>query len=807
MNMSKMDMINEGMEDWMEIQDIRAKMTKATGDEWNSLTKPWVIKQAKFRARNIGLSYWPALVGDWHSQEIDIKAYLRADEIVSARAGARYGQAMPNGARSNGGWDSYGKYGISPSIVRDAWFAAGCKLGDKFDIQIRTGVVGKKYMSANQTADYCRGFRWLKHRNMHWRFSTKAIVVIGRLSPEFRALATQNLPDNQNKIRIVDLNWNIVKAGQEFLARFDDQRDRLCARAMLALTVINKEYEYYTETVGGMKLAAKILGYSEQLDALEEIRSFMKRAEFMKLSCSSWTEFMFNAILVTRRHVMYHPSVVELVSNSNCITKEDIAAFVMRHYGLDNVNNCRGLLELIIDLLRQDPMVELDCLRDYARAMALMVDAPAYGVVPRSSSIGVSKLFVDVYRLEPQMVHGFASCMCGMHVHMDTVQPMLEAMALYREGKIRKALTHACMPRFVIINRDFGFNLNSSHDDQYEAMNAKAINALVKVIGAEAAAKYSPDIIRLTNALGIEAAGYVKAHLEFEVASLCEDVDIVHDIVNTHMPNAVMRPLPQQWNQFFRKHLAMLRYAGHITPETPIPVSVEAFAREMAKHKYRRGLEASVELLELAARLEMSNNAFERYLDYIKRTPTKTAEMLPFVRVDGSHFDEMGSEYVLEKMHFDDISQLSIGEETACCQHLGGAGAASAKHSYEKASSATYVLRKNGNVVAEAWVWRNDEDGVVIDSIEGRRSVPVPVAACAFYQMAIQMIGKLCIRKVFISTTGYGLTDEVRDHLPPKSKVHNTRMIEPCGYMDGRNHRLWVSAKMLEVEGHDSSEE
>lgn len=795
MKMSKQEMLREGMEDWMEIQSIRAKMHNA--EDWHSATSPFAIKKAKFRARNIGLSYWPALVGDWHSQEIDIKAYLRADEIVSARAGARYGQVMPNGARSNGGWDSYGKHGISPRLVRDAWFAAGCNLGDKFDIQIRTGVVGKKYMSVRQTADYCRGFRWLKHRNMHWRFSTKAIVVIGRLSPEFRALAIQNLPDNQNKIRIVDLNWNIVKAGQEFLARFDDQRDRLCARAMLALTVIDKEYEFYTEAVGGMKLAAKILGYSEQLDALEEIRSFMKRAELMKFPYSSWTELMFNAILVTRRHIMYHPSVVELVSNSNCITKEDIAAFVMRHYGLDNVNNCRGLLELIIDLLRQDPMVELDCLRDYARAMALMVDAPAYGVVPRSSSIGVSKLFVDAYRLEPQMVHGFASCMCGMYVHMDTAQPMLEAMALYREGKMRKALTHSCMPRFVIINRDFGFNLNASHEDQYEAINAKAINAVIKEFGQEVAVRYSADTIRLTNALGLEAVAVMQAQRSEEFL-FTADIDLVHGIVNSYMPNVVLKPLPQQWNQFFRKHLAMLRYAGHVTPETPIPVSVEAFAREMAKHKYRRGLEASVELLELAVRLEMSNNAFERYLDYIKRTPTKTAEMLPFVRVDGSHFAEMGSEYVLEKMHFDDISQLSIGEETACCQHLGGAGAASAKHSYEKASSATYVLRKNGNVVAEAWVWRNDEDGVVIDSIEGRRSVPVPVAACAFYQMAIQMIGKLCIKKVFISTTGYGLTDEVRDHLPPKSKVHNTDMIEPCSYMDGRSHRLWVSAKMLQ---------
>ena len=801
MKMTKQEMVNEGMEDWMEIQDIRAKMAQATGDEWNSPTKPWVIKQAKSRARNIGLSYWPALVEDWHSQEIDIKAYLRADEIVSARAGARYGQVMPDGARSNGGWDSYGKYGISPSIVRDAWFAAGCKLGDKFDIQIRTGVVAKKFMSVNQTADYCRGFKWLKHRNMEWRLGTKAIMAIGKLSPEFRTLAIQNLPsDGNNKVRIRDINWTIVKAGQDFLAKFDGEYGRLRARAMLALTIFDNPACDRELGTGGAEYVRKLLGYEEQWEALDDLAGFMRSANLpLFKKHNSYSDWIANAVMASRGHVMYHPSVVQFLDNT-CIAKEDVAYKIMQDYGLDYVMNCRGLLVAIRDVLILDPMLDLDFLRDYGRAMAMVIDDP-YGLPPKPACINAARLFVDAYGLEPQMMHGFKACTYGMYVHMDSAAPMIEAISLYREGKMRKALTHSCMPRFVIINRDFGFNLNSSHDDQYEAVNAKAINALIKVIGTEAAAKHSPDIIRLTNALGMEAAGYVKAHLDFEMPPLCDYVDTVHDIVNTHMPNAVMRPLSQQWNQFFRKNVNMLRYAGHVTEDMAAPVSVEAFARDMAKHKYRRGSEASVELLELATRLEMSNKSFEMYLNYIKRTPTKTSEMLPFVRIDGSEYAEIGSEYVLEKMHFDDISQLSIGEETACCQHLGGVGAPSAMHSYEEPSSATYVLRKNGNVVAEAWVWRNTEDGVVIDSIEGRSSVPASVAAHAFHQMAIQLIGKLCIKKVFISTTGYGLTDDIVRCISPKSKVYSTEMIERCRYMDGRNHRLWVSAKMLKKEG------
>lgn len=801
MNMSKMDMINEGMEDWMEIQDIRAKMAQATGDEWNSLTKPWVIKQAKFRARNIGLSYWPALVEEWYAPDFDVKAYLRADEILSAQVGYKYGEVMPNGARSNGGWDSYGSKGVSPRMVRSMWFASGCKLGDKFEIQVKTGVVAKKFMSVNQTADYCRGFKWLKHRSMEWRLGTKAIMAIGKLSPEFRTLAVQNLPSDINvKVRIRDINWSIVKAGQDFLAGFGDEYSRLRARAMLALTIFDDPARDMELGTGGAEYVRKLLGYEEQWHALDDLAGFMRSANLpLFRKHNSYSDWIANAVMASRGHVMYHPSVVQFLDNT-CIAKEDVAHKIMQDYGLDHVMNCRDLLVAIRNVLILNPMLDLDFLRDYGRAMAMVIDDPC-GMPPKPACINVARLFVDAYRLEPQMIHGFKACMHGMYVHMDSAAPMIEAISLYREGKMRKALTHSCMPRFVIINRDFGFNLNSSHDDQYEAVNAKAINALIKVIGTEAAAKYSPDIIRLTNALGMEAAGYVKAHLEFEVPSLCEDVDTVHEIVNSHMPNAVMRPLSQQWNQFFRKNVNMLRYAGHVTEDMAAPVSVEAFAREMAKHKYRRGNEASVELLELATRLEMSNKSFEMYLDYIKNTPTKTHEMLPFVRVDGSQYPEIGSEYVLEKMHFNDIAQLSIGEETACCQHLGGVGAPSAMHSYEEPSSATYVLRKNGNVVAEAWVWRNTEDGVVIDSIEGRSSVPASVAAHAFHQMAIQLIGKLCIKKVFVSTTGYGLTGDIVRCISPKSKVHSTEMIERCRYMDGRNHRLWVSAKMLKKEG------
>lgn len=789
MRMSKMDMINEGLEDWTEIQEIRGILRKQAATSWQNSTSPMAINEAKRRARAIGLSYWPALVGNWQRSNVDVKAYIYADNILAAKTGSYYGQTMPDGSMSHGGWDSYGRYGISAQDVRLAWFASGCKTGDKFGIQIRTGVVAKKYMSVKQTADYCRGYKWLAKRNMNYGFSTKAIVAIGRLSPEFRALAVQYLPHGKSKYRIVDLRWDLVKAGQDFLARFTNERDRTIARAMLCITTSGGGENLENRVFCGARHMREALNVTSDNIVEFVSRHNLGQADSTDLFFGQWEK---ECVLITRGHLLYHPSVRELIGPS-ILHMPDVAATIMNRYDLELAGNTRGLFEAILNAIKLNPQIELDDLVSYGKGMAILswdID----DIPPLVLDMATLNLFIRTYNAEPQMVHAFRPERYSFAVDARNCDSIREALLWYMEGKIRKALTHPCMPKMVIVNRDFGFNMSLQDATQYEAVNAKAINAVAKAHGWELVRKYPTDTIRLTNALGMESVGIVGRY----AMSDPEETDAIHSIVNELMPDCVMRPLSQQWNQFFAKHTNMLRYAGRVPPEMPVPVSVEAFIKEMAKFKYRRGLEASAELLDLASRLDMSDKKFETYLDYIKNTPTKTYEMLPFVRVDGSQYPEIGSEYVLEKMHFNDIAQLSIGEETACCQHLGGVGASSAKHSYQEPSSATYVLRKNGNIVAEAWVWRNDSDGVVIDSIEGRKSVSAAVVANAFYQMAVQLIGKLCIKKVFIATTNYGFTRDARNLIPPKEKIHSTKMIKSCGYMDGEHHHVWISAKMLD---------
>ena len=81
----------------------------------------------------------------------------------------------------------------------------------------------------------------------------------------------------------------------------------------------------------------------------------------------------------------------------------------------------------------------------------------------------------------------------------------------------------------------------------------------------------------------------------------------------------------------------------------------------------------------------------------------------------------------------------------------------------------------------------------MFDSIEGRRGISGTVVCAAFMELAKQLIGKLCIKAVYVGATSYGFTSEFvsRNGVDGKSVAH-TEMIEPCSYMDGRYHYLVV---------------
>lgn len=85
-------------------------------------------------------------------------------------------------------------------------------------------------------------------------------------------------------------------------------------------------------------------------------------------------------------------------------------------------------------------------------------------------------------------------------------------------------------------------------------------------------------------------------------------------------------------------------------------------------------------------------------------------ECIPPVKVDSG-------EYTLESLERGDPRGPWLGIATDCCQHPKGEGASCAKHGALDPSGGFWVVRENGRIVAQSWVWRR-KGVVVIDSVE-----------------------------------------------------------------------------------------
>lgn len=209
------------------------------------------VRELRARAATYGLAYWPALrVGG-----CDPRAYAIAERVLIARTGEVWGERLPSGERSHGGWDFWGDHGLAPTTVRAAWLAAGCRDGGKFRAQVRAGIVARSSDSLPQTLALIRGTRWLAAWQHGVQLSRRAVMALGRLSPEMRHAAMRDvqpsgavryLPGNGQvwdadgahtvlrtlpvPVRVRDLNWVAVAAAQAL--RADGSPRALVMRAL-----------------------------------------------------------------------------------------------------------------------------------------------------------------------------------------------------------------------------------------------------------------------------------------------------------------------------------------------------------------------------------------------------------------------------------------------------------------------------------------------------------------------------------------------------------------------------------------------
>jgi hypothetical protein len=374
--------------------------------------------------------------------------------------------------------------------------------------------------------------------------------------------------------------------------------------------------------------------------------------------------------------------------------------------------------------------------------------------------------------------------------------------------EVRLVLNHESQPKARKFFKEHDVYVQSRYIP--DVINLKALNMLKKLelhklkdgpsYGVDEASQLF-DCIKVANIFGVHSVDVLTRNEPSDKRGKYVDP---HFYVNVSDIKPVNCVLSQQWNQFFFNNEDLAKYAGFVRPDMEVFKSKEQFLQYVRTQRYTNVPQGFEHLVDLCARHELTNNQFSQFVSKVETLNNKTSEMLPFVRIDGSAVEGVGHQYTLEKLDANDPAVLLIGLDTSCCQHIDGAGRSCAIHSYEKADSAVYVVRKQGQIIAQSWVWRNKDNGVVFDSIEvniSERNNLEPIAYM-FKELANQLIGKLMIDSVYVGNTNYGMTGLVLNTIGKLTgSPCRTRMISHCSYMDGDSHYL-VSASESFIKKH-----
>jgi hypothetical protein len=351
-------------------------------------------------------------------------------------------------------------------------------------------------------------------------------------------------------------------------------------------------------------------------------------------------------------------------------------------------------------------------------------------------------------------------------------------------GKSRLVLNHVSQPKARKFFKEHSVYVQSRNIP--DVINLKALNMLKKLelhklkegpsYGVDEVSQLL-DCINIANIFGVHSVDVLTRSNPSERRGQYIDPHYFVNVSDLKLVNCV---LSQQWNQFFFNNEDLAKYAGFVKQDMAVFKSREQFLQYVRTQRYTNVPEGFEHLVDMCARHELTNNEFNKFVSIVKTLENKTSEMLPFIRIDGNSLTDVGHEYTLEKLDANDPAVLLIGLDTSCCQHISGAGRPCAVHSYEQADSAVYVLRKNGKIVAQSWVWHNQENGVVLDSVEvnvSERNKLEPIARM-FKELANQLLGKLMIDSVYVGNTGYGMTPLVLNTIGKlNSEYHSTKMI------------------------------
>lgn len=163
-------------------------------------------------------------------------------------------------------------------------------------------------------------------------------------------------------------------------------------------------------------------------------------------------------------------------------------------------------------------------------------------------------------------------------------------------------------------------------------------------------------------------------------------------------------------------------------------------------------------------------------------------------KVSGSYNDE----YIYEMLDLDDPLGLVVGYITRCCFLIDGSSASSLFHSAQSKDGRIFVVRKNGELIAQSWVWRNG-NLVCFDNVESRGNYDWNILL-ETYKKASQNILDISAKeestkeqiKLVTFGGGYSKISQPKDQVP-KDKIKTPRVNDYI-YSDARNEQFILSS-------------
>lgn len=119
-------------------------------------------------------------------------------------------------------------------------------------------------------------------------------------------------------------------------------------------------------------------------------------------------------------------------------------------------------------------------------------------------------------------------------------------------------------------------------------------------------------------------------------------------------------------------------------------------------------------------------------------------------------------EYSYEILRLDDMEGLVVGNKTDCCFTVLGNGYSCLKHAVTSKNGRILVIKKNGEILAHSWIWRNG-DLLCLDNIEISKTISQVDFFEVYLQLADEIMNKSfkeegldsCIKNITIGFTNF----------------------------------------------------